>query len=47
MQKPKNTVMNIDDTEKGRKGIKEMLDRLFKTENSSEQKPLSSKKETA
>lgn len=47
MQKPNKKVMDIDETPKGRKGIKEMLDRMSKIKDSSGNKRLSQNQETA
>lgn len=47
MQKPNEKVMVIDETPKGRKGIKEMLDRMSEIKDSSGSKPHTLDKETA
>ena len=48
MQKPNEKVMIIDETPKGRKGIKEMLDRMSEIKDSSGgQSPHTLDKETA
>ena len=49
MRNQNNTVMNIDDREKGRKGIEEMLERMSNIKKGSEDKfPFNkTKKETA
>lgn len=49
MQNQNNTVMNIDDRDKGRKGIGEMLERMSNMEKESDDKSMFSKtkKETA
>lgn len=46
MQNQNKTVKDIDEREKGRKGIEEMLSRMSEMEDSSDNKP-SSKKKTA
>lgn len=47
MQNPNKKVMEIDETPKGRKGIKEMLDRMSEIKDSSDDKHLSANQEPA
>ena len=47
MQKTNEKVMIIDETPKGRKGIKEMIDRMSEIKDSSGSKPHTLDKETA
>ena len=47
MQNPNKKVMEIDETPKGRKGIKEMLDRMSEMKDSSGDKRLTANQEPA
>ena len=47
MQNPNKKVMDIDETPKGRKGIKEMLERMSEMKDSSDDNRISANQETA
>lgn len=47
MQNPNKKVMEIDETPKGRKGIKEMIDRMSEMKDSSGDKRLTANQEPA